>query len=77
MTLKSYACSTWPRPTPESTYLVQDGWHEYLENGQMVRGAAKWKRIKVFTEHFGCQYDKTATDPRCAACQHNPQAIGI
>lgn len=72
MSAKPYACATWPRPTPESTYLVQDGYIDIEDGHGNLWRTPKWKRIPVFSAHMGCQYDKTATDPACSTCQHNP-----
>lgn len=66
---KPYGCHNKPRPTPQASYIAQDGWHEFIDGrGNPVR-TPKWKEVN-FNFSTDCDPGKRAIDPRCASCQH-------
>lgn len=62
-----YACNGRERTT--KPHIVQDGYHEWEQNGETVRGRPRYKMI---TSKFlpGCQYDKSNVDKKCAGCAY-------
>lgn len=62
-----YPCNGRERTT--KPYMVRNGYHEFEQNGVMVRGKPRYEWIT--TEFLpGCQYDKRATDSKCQGCGH-------
>lgn len=69
-------CHSRQRPTPDSTYIVQDGYHETIDGfGNPVR-SPKYVRIKVFSKHLNCMYDKSTVDLGCSGCPHVQSPAG-
>jgi len=65
-----YGCNGRERPTSESWYFAQDGYHEFKDgSGNMVRGSAKW--VKVYhVLSIDCQYIEVSDDKACYGCAH-------
>jgi hypothetical protein len=62
-----YPCNGRERTT--KAHIAQDGYHEFMEGGRLVRGAPRW--IEVKTEFFpDCQFDRSGKDPKCSGCGH-------
>lgn len=61
-------CHNKPRPTAATTHQAQDGWLSF-------EGSRLPNLVPVpFRMSTTCQYDKSATDPGCAGCQHGAAA---
>lgn len=63
----TYHCNGRERPTGEKL-LVQNGYHEFKQNGVVVRGLPRWEWIDT-TPAPVCMYDDPK-DPACTGCAH-------
>jgi len=67
--MKPYHCNNKPRPTKDSTYIAQAGWHQYKSGNDPVKMPA-YVEVKGSFGTTECQYDKSATDKGCFGCKH-------
>ena len=65
-----YACNGRERET--KPYLVQDGYHEWKQGDEVVRGKPKYISIKSEFQK-GCKYDASHKDQKCTGCAHRQQ----
>lgn len=65
-----YGCNGRERPTAETWFWAQDGYHEFKDgHGNMVRGLAKW--VKVYhVMSTDCKYDGHYAGNDCNGCAH-------
>lgn len=61
-----YGCNGRERPTG-AKLVVQDGYHEFRENGVVVRRA---KYIEIDTAPAPICFPGSFNDPACAGCAH-------
>lgn len=64
-----YGCHNRPRPTAETSYPAQLGWHY----GISLKGEPTRLPVVVPIAHTmstNCRYDLSAADQRCAGCAH-------
>lgn len=66
----SYACNGKPRPTSSTAYHAQDGW-DYKSYGGSVALSRSPRIVEIkHVMSTDCLYQESATDKRCAGCQH-------
>lgn len=68
---RPYACWNNPRPVAGAvTHQAQAGWAPGFTIGDITVQRAPLYVDVIHRFEPGCQYDKNATDPRCAGCEH-------
>ncbi len=69
-TLGPYGCWNKPRPQAWTTIPAHDGYTPPREQTTVI-GYRTPKVVMIkHTMSTECRYDKSATDPRCAGCEH-------
>ena len=67
--MKPYGCSNKPRPEAGKPLAVRKGWTQVPDS----EGKPNFNVINVieipFVQTTACQYDISATDPRCSECE--------
>lgn len=71
MSERKYGCHNRPRPTGFSFYQTQDGYK--LDSVTGARIGPVYTTVWSSFGTTGCQYDKSATDAKCAGCEHAKQ----
>lgn len=73
MTTRLNGCNNKPRPTPEKTYMAQDGYNQGVKTALEIPTRLPLMVAVPHRMTTTCQYDKSETDKGCAGCAHGSQ----